>query len=665
MTLIEDLLDLQIPQSVQLSPDGQQVLWSTAFTWGQKNGDHVLSTLWLGDTGKQHSARQLTSGTFNDHAPKWSPDGQSIAFLSDRAKQSESSAIYLISATSPGEAIALTPAECERSIAKFEFSPDGKTIVFLSADEKTEEKKQREKEKNDHYVWGEDWAYHRLRCVDVASREVTVLRDLDAHIKDFGFSPDGSRIAYAQVESPDIEAAYLTGTDLYTLDVKTKEASKLTHFPKHHYDSPLVWAGDYVYFLGPKAENSHISSASAVFRVKAGNEEAKYERYAHGETNCAFELSKAGGDVVLRVEEGMYDQIRILKGTTLFSKKKKLLAWDATYPNDSDEVILAIAQSDTDHPAEVFTTTASGGALVQLSSHGKPLGDRRFGSCTFLICPTFDGKFTLECPWLVPAGTLTNSDGSPKSPLPTIVMIHGGPYFRHTEAFDGLYFMWVPFMLAAGYAILLVDYRGSSGRGDEWAQYSWGGAGHGGGKEDYDDVIAQTNAAVEKGWADKERLVVCGYSQGGFLSYLATVRNGAHGLGWEFKASIPGAGVSDFDTMCMTSDIGFWQGENGAGTPWELSKHDTRSRDGSAIWEFADALKKGIKIPPVLMLHGEKDVRVPIEQAAGFRRALMANKLPFEYVTYPRVGHLVDERKHLVDMAERIKRWTEKYIGPA
>ncbi len=86
MTLIEELLDLHVPQSVKLSPSGQQVLYSTSYTFDHKKGDHKQSTLWLAETGKQHSARQLTTGERYDHDPAWSADGKSIAFISDRGK---------------------------------------------------------------------------------------------------------------------------------------------------------------------------------------------------------------------------------------------------------------------------------------------------------------------------------------------------------------------------------------------------------------------------------------------------------------------------------------------------------------------------------------------------------------------------------------------------
>lgn len=562
---------------------------------------------------------------------------------------------------SGGEATPLTPEENERPIDKFGFSPDGKTIAFVSADEKTEERKKREKEKDDALVWGENWPFNRLRLVDVATKEVTTLASKDAQIKEFAWNDDGNKLAFTEVRTPNIESGFLYGTSFYTVDVKTKEVNKLSFFPKGMWPDRFVWSGSNVYFGAPVAETNSTSSY-CVYKISTsgdGGQEARYEHYAHGEKDCAFEMVKAGGDVVVYVQDGMEDQLKILGGHTLYGKKRKIDAWDASFTRDSDEVVLAIAQGDTNHPAEVFTTTASGGAMVQLSSHGKKFADRKFGTCTFLSCPSLDGKVTLECPWITPVSVPTKEDGTPSKPLPTAVLIHGGPYSRHTESFDALYYMWTPLLLDAGYGVLLADYRGSSGRGEDWAAYA-----RGVGKYDYEDIIAQVQNAIEKGYADKDKLAAGGWSQGGFLSFLASVRNGTHNLGWTFKATMPGAGVSDADTMCLTSDIGSWQGEIASGgKPWQTSKEDTRSRQGSAIWEFGDAVRSEVPIPPMLILHGEKDERVPLEQAVGMRRAMEDAGLRYEYVVYPREGHIVKERRHLIDMGERVKKWCDRYIG--
>jgi len=94
---------------------------------------------------------------------------------------------------------------------------------------------------------------------------------------------------------------------------------------------------------------------------------------------------------------------------------------------------------------------------------------------------------------------------------------------------------------------------------------------------------------------------------------------------------------------------------------WNMEKSDLKTRAGSALWEFKHAALDG-RIPPMLMLHGEKDTRIPISQAWGFRRALDQAGLPFEFVTYPREGHSFRERKHVEDLVERVLRFVKHHL---
>ena len=214
------------------------------------------------------------------------------------------------------------------------------------------------------------------------------------------------------------------------------------------------------------------------------------------------------------------------------------------------------------------------------------------------------------------------------------------------------------YLLSSGYAVMYPNYRGGSSRGDEFASYARGGMG----TVDYDDVITLTQHCIEKGLADKSRLIIAGWSQGGFLSYLAAVRNGTHGLGWKFKGAICGAGVSDWDAMSMTSDVPGVESELSGLAPWSADKSDISSRHGSALWELAEAAKDG-RIPPILILHGEKDVRVPLTQAWAFQRGCKNWRVPCEMVTYPREGHVFAERKHMVDMVHRVKKFCDMHIS--
>ncbi|KAK3717755.1 hypothetical protein LTR37_005526 [Vermiconidia calcicola] len=655
MALIEELLQLQVPRDVKISPNSQQVLYSTNTPLSKYTGDLEVYPLWLAETGHAKSSRQLTSGLYRDHAPRWCPDGNSIAFISDRAKQSEQWAIYMLPTKAGGEAYPVTPAGNERSIGKFEFDSTGNTIAFLSADEKSPDKKAKEEDKDDAKVWGEDWPYNRLRLVHVATKKVTTLVSRDAHILDFAWNDDGTKIAYIETKSPDIESPMLYGTKISVLDIISRDVREVCSFPAS-LDS-LVWVEDSLYVLGPVNTESTVS-AKMVRVIELNAEQPKCEPYAHGQHDCASELGRAGKDVTVLVQHGMEDQIRMLKGRTLFSEKKEIAGWDASFTTDSDEMVLAIVISDTNTPWEVYTTTASGGAMVQLSNHGHTFAEQKFASVHFLKCRSRDDKEELDAIYLIPSAH-ADSNAAPTKSMPTIVNIHGGPYMRVTDEFNPSYFMCTQVLLDAGYGMFFPNYRGSSGRGQTFAAYDRGACG----TYDYEDIITLTQYAIEQGYADKDRLIARGWSQGGFLSFMCTVRNGLHKHGWKFKATIPGAGVSDGDTMALTSDIGAFQGDLAGKPPWGCDKDDTSGRTGSAIWEFAAAVKKGGVIPPILILHGENDARVPLEQAVGFRRAMESAKLPFEMVVYPREPHLIRERKHLIDMTERTLKFVDLHIG--
>ena len=651
MTLIEELLDIQTPNDVRISPSCQQVLYSTTLPNGFKKGEHDLSTLWLADTGCSKSSRQLTSGLYCDHMPRWSPDGKTIAFISDRSKQGEQWAIYMLPAKSGGEAYPLTPTDNERSIEHFEFSQDGKFIAYISADEKSAEKKAKEKDKDDAKVWGEDWPYNRLRIVHIATKKVTTLASHDGHVKSLAWNDNGTKIAFTEVQTPDIESPNYS-TKICIVHISSRRVEEVCMFPNSTAD--LIWTNDSMYFIGAVTPETTIT-AKMVYSIDLKGEPTTYTPCAHGKEDCARGLGKAGKDVTVFVQHDLEDQIRMLNGKTLFSRESEISAWDAAFTTDSDEMILAIAQGHTNSSAEVFTTTPSGGAMVQLSNHSHAFEDREYGTPHFLRCQSGDDDVALNAVYITPG----NSKEKPAKPLPTVVSIHGGPYGRVTDNFNPASFMWSPLLLEAGYGILLPNYRGGSGRGEDFAAAVRGNCGI----KEYEDVITLTNHAVEEGFAGKERLLVSGWSQGGFLSFISSVRNGMHPHGWKFKAAIPGAGITEGDTMTLTSDLGStFEADLAGKAPWDSDEGDTSGRTGSAIWEFKAAADKGV-IPPMLILHGEKDARVPLEQSVGFRRALESRGLPFEMVVYPREPHVIKERKHLVDMAERVLRFVDVHIG--
>lgn len=151
----------------------------------------------------------------------------------------------------------------------------------------------------------------------------------------------------------------------------------------------------------------------------------------------------------------MDDEIRLLDGPTIFSSKvKAILASDAGFTTDSDEMIIAVAVGDINRPVEVYSVTASGGSMVKLSNHGEPLNGRHFGQTEVIRCESADSKEELEALWIAPASQLpevgATEGAKPRDPVPTFVFPHGGPYHRISETFDPTYHMWAQPLLEAG-----------------------------------------------------------------------------------------------------------------------------------------------------------------------------------------------------------------------
>ncbi|PIA92357.1 hypothetical protein CB0940_09807 [Cercospora beticola] len=669
--LIEDLCSLQVPSVLQVSPNARQVLYSTTLQNGHKKGKHVVSTLWLADAGIADSSRQIASGEFNDHLPRWHPESHSIAFVSDRAKAGEQWAIYLWNLRDGvpyGEPYAITDVHNERQIAAFEFSPDGKSIAYLCADAETSEHKARKESGEDWQVWGQEWANAHLNVVNIETKETFRHAGEDAHGHKFNdhvtalsWGHDSLSLAVVHTRTSHIEEPFLTGSQVSLIKLWSDDcwsAESILDLPTAVLK--VIWGSDdKLYFIGGvPLDKTCGGTAVYSFPARAG---AELSRVAFGIEDDAKQVASAGGALIGHAERGLHDVLVMLPGRVLHSQAKCIKAFDAGFRDDGEELILAIATSDVNTPNEVYSTSSANSEMICLSNHGRSFRDRSFGSYNPFSCSSLDKEVDLDGVFLTPSRSL------PAAPQRTVILIHGGPAMRNSNEFDTYLFYWTPFLLHHGYSVLLTNYRGSTGKGEKFASYSLKGVG----RYDWEDVVTITNHAINLKYADQDRLLVGGISQGGFLTNLCATRNGSL-FPWKFRAAVPLNGITDADTMSLTSDLGasIETELDIAGSPWTLSKSDTRNRQASAIWEMGEAMRrskteKAMILPPMLIMQSEKDERCPIEQGVGMRRALSHYGLPFEFVVYPRQPHLLIEQKFWIDMAERLVRWCELHIGPA
>lgn len=252
--LIEHLCNLQVPNDIQVSPTANHILYATSLSYDHKKGKHVVSTLWLADTGKQDSSRQLTSGNTRDYHPRWHPQEDCIAFISDRARPGEQWAIYLwqFSQGLPfGEPHPITDTENERPIVAFEFSPDGRRLAFLCADPKTAEDKAREAHGEDWKVWGQEWVNVRLRTVDLETKAVVRHAGKDHSSKSFDDHVtalcwrDSQSLAVVHTRTSHIEEPFLSGSKVSLVKigpVDTPEMAQMWSIEVSRAMSPNVEA---------------------------------------------------------------------------------------------------------------------------------------------------------------------------------------------------------------------------------------------------------------------------------------------------------------------------------------------------------------------------------------------------------------------------------------
>lgn len=371
-----------------------------------------------------------------------------------------------------------------------------------------------------------------------------------------------------------------------------------------------------------------------------------------------------------RVQAGLEDEIGYVDDKSrrhVYRERHDIASFDVFKSPKS--LITAITKGDGSHPEEVFSISGSA-EPVQLSDHNSALAALNI-SRAMPIETTARDDYRIDGVMYVPAKYEEFS-----GPLPTVVIPHGGPYYRLTIGFSVCHYLEVPLLVSAGYGVLCPNYRGGSGRGQRHAAFARGGMG----TVDYQDCIDILHASIEKGWVDPLRVAIGGWSQGGFLSYLAVTRNE-----FSFRGACCGAGVTDWDVMTMTSDAYWFEADLAGGSPWDVDEdaeaevselnaaladscldssamhkrwlRNTASRKGNALWHM-----RNIKTP-ILILHGEDDVRVPLSQAIAFYRGCIRNNIPVKMVTYPREGHLFHERTHIIDLWKQMRQFYDLHLN--
>jgi len=673
-----DLLKLRSVSAVQVSPDATRVAYVVDNNdgAGRPYGQLWVMTLADGKTVRFGGDKESSGG------PEWSPDGQSIAYhgrAGDKAglvvARPDGTGVRFLAETSGTNSPLPTTG---KSVA---WSPDGRRIAFISAVPGPETADATgDPIVITRYLYKPDAAEGMTRfndnrrlhifVADLASGRVEQLTDGAHYEHSIDWSPSGEEIAFISNREPNEDQFF--NYDLFTLKLADKSIRRLTSTENAEYRPRWSPDGKTIAYqatrrgltdLETTMEDTHVwaINADGTNRRELGrgidNRQGAPEWTSNGAA-VLFTVQERGNTRLYRLPlscgaeapgrrslgEGGCPAERIVGDTGTvgsFSISKTVLAYTLSTPSDQAELYVA-GRRLTDLNAAVL----SGKRIADVEAFTFVSNDNKFEVEAFLTKPLGlpSGVPTSD----VPHSGLSLSDeasGFSRTRYPLIVNIHGGPHGQQGPAFNFRNQVYA----ARGWATLMVNYRGSTGYGQAFADAVF--ADQNG--NEAQDVLYGLSAAMRRYlWIDRDRLGVEGTSYGGQLSaWLITQTN-------VFKAAIPTAAIINMISYnYMTYYNQYEQMEWGV-FPHQGTLMDTLLQR-SAIRHVANAHT------PTLLMHGENDNDVPIAEAEQFYIGLRDVGTEAVMVRYPREGHGIRESKHVVDSIDRSIRWYERHFPPA
>jgi dipeptidyl aminopeptidase/acylaminoacyl peptidase len=574
---------------------------------------------------------KLTAGTAQDHSPRWDSRGDALYFLSDRQNPGTSQ-IYRIKPTG-GEAEVVS--NWETSVAAVQPVPATPLLAFLAVDPETHATKQRKEARDDAEVYGEHWAPHRLRLLEVDTETIETVDGLgDRHIAEVAPSPTGVQLAVLAWPTPELDNAYRCA-EILVVDVGSHQVRPVCQLPAG--GEQLGWGGDgNLVFLAHRLPDQR--GGKAMFAVDAAGGVPR--RLGDDLAACPVALAAVGGEPLVLFADGLdswIGRLDLVSGTVDHETALPGAAWSLS--TSAGSATVAVARSLPADRGNVWAGRV-GQTLRRLTDLNPQLSTVAWGPQERLSWNAPDG-LEIDGLLILPVGA-ERGDG----PFPLVTLVHGGPYRRYADALQLDWNQWGQWLAMAGYAVFLPNPRGGLGRGHDFADRVAGAVGI----DDWADITSGIDRLLDEGVADAARLAIGGWSQGGFMTAWAVGQTN------RFKAGIMGAGVSDWGMMVATSDLPHFEAMLGGSAGWEgpgPHRHDALS---------PISFSRNVTTP-VLILHGVEDARVPVSQGRFFARARRQHRFPGDRVVYPREGHNIRERQHQLDLLHRVRDWIERWLG--
>ncbi len=670
----EDVYNINLVETPTVSPDGNHI----AFVRGMADADFDAynRTIWLASkTNDGWKSRAFSAGApHQDTSPKFSPDGEWLAFITTRYGEPWQAPQLCVMPVSGGEARQITRRVT--GVTEFLWRPDSAGFVFVSRVNAAE----RELE-DDGDIWPtekralkiafEKWKFEDKENIDprvvntFPYRSGTSFMDgRHMHVYEVGFdaqtqaagvprritngeqhysrlsmTSDGTGL-YAITQRESVKDSLFLGGQPIKIDMQSGNFKLIGNQEWHYAQAKVSPDGKYMATIGIPTDLP-IGRTQHVILMDVENDTQTVVT-AELDRTCAELHWNNNGELLIRVDDHGASRIFNVAPESgalreVFYDKAQLILAMAQH----SDVGLVTANRTNTHPTELSIVTDAGIERVT-TFHDSLLADVSVGQTEEVWYTSPDGNQVQG--WIVYP---PDFDASQKYPL--ALNIHGGPHVMWSSAAHAMWHEW-QMHANAGYVVFYCNPRGSDGYGEAHMQaihHNWGAPA-------LTDILAGVDLVTERGFIDTDRMAVTGGSYGGYM----TVWTIGHDN--RFAAAVTQRGVYQLGAFMGTTDIP------------ELVEYAFEAEmfadDEEKLWQHTPIAYSNNIDTPTLIIHAENDFRVPISEAEALYIKLRRKGVPVEMVRYPEEGHELSRSgkpKHRIDRLERMLGWFDTYCKEA